>query len=331
MTLIDCPGFDDPKRTDKQTVGAILEYLEGSKPDCTQLHGIIYMLSITSTRVGGIDKCNMSMFRELCGKDFYSNVILCTSHWDELQNVAEGLDREDNLRTNDDFWGLLAAKNSPLRRVAANGLAPGTPSYNRKMQGFTVLEGDADKEIIIEIAQNHYPRMLCAQEEMAEGRSIEDTSALREINVWHHFLQQQRYMMGQLQGARETYEHRLKQGKRDREQELLNIAQELSQQQQEDAMKLAREREEHDFQMRKLQEQTSGRDSSAGVIDASGLPRRSERVVSNKRKQEHEKTMEDLRGQLDLVKDQSRKKRHTRARQTAAQCRRRHRNKPQCG
>jgi len=54
------------------------------------------------------------MFRNLCGQQVLGNVFLTTTQWSNV-NPAEGEVREDSLR-NEDFWGGLIAKGATLQR-----------------------------------------------------------------------------------------------------------------------------------------------------------------------------------------------------------------------
>jgi len=138
------------------------------------------MSNICNHRVGGTDRRNIAMFQRLCGMDFYPNVVLGTTHWDELENVEVGYQRLEELRTNPDFWGQFADKGSKLKRINRN-----------------------EMQIVLEIAWNHHPRLLHAQEEMRQGLKPAETSAAREADVWNFYFDHQRQRFDETRQRRE--------------------------------------------------------------------------------------------------------------------------------
>jgi hypothetical protein len=58
---------------------------------------------------------NLKMFRKLCGDEPLGNVILCTTFWGKV-DAATGAQREDELRTNREFWGSMIARGSRMVR-----------------------------------------------------------------------------------------------------------------------------------------------------------------------------------------------------------------------
>lgn len=241
ITLIDCPGFDDPSATDAETITAILTYLNTTYHQGKKLHGIIYMLNITNKRIRGIDRRNIAMFQRLCGVGFYPNVVLGTTHWDKLKNVSEGEDREKELMTNPQFWGDFANKGSKLRRIGINE---------------TGHNGDID--IVLEIARNHHPRVLHAQEEMNSGLTPSETSAAREVDVWNFFFEEQRRMFDELRQRRLSYREQIAQNRTQLEREFEEFEANLSKEDEELALQLARGKEEIEFQRNRLARRLNG-------------------------------------------------------------------------
>ncbi|KAJ8114629.1 hypothetical protein OPT61_g3545 [Boeremia exigua] len=113
--LIDTPGFDDSYRSNSEVVDAILAWLEQSYRSKNLLSGIIYLHRINSVRMQGNSLQNLRMFRKLCGNDVFKNVLLVTTFWDTV-NEAEGRAREEELSSNDEFWGMMIQKGSRMRR-----------------------------------------------------------------------------------------------------------------------------------------------------------------------------------------------------------------------
>ncbi|KAM7208148.1 P-loop containing nucleoside triphosphate hydrolase protein [Naviculisporaceae sp. PSN 640] len=104
--LIDTPGFDDTSRTDTEILREIATWLERSYDADIKLAGIVYLHRIQDNRVGGSGVKNIQVFRELCGTEALSSVVLATTMWDALaKEKAE--EREQELKTKPEFWGTL--------------------------------------------------------------------------------------------------------------------------------------------------------------------------------------------------------------------------------
>lgn len=58
------------------------------------------------------------MFRCLCGNNFFSNVFLVTTFWDELKDVDTGEKRERELLKKPDWWGEMKSNGSHIRRFS---------------------------------------------------------------------------------------------------------------------------------------------------------------------------------------------------------------------
>ncbi|KAH7400673.1 P-loop containing nucleoside triphosphate hydrolase protein [Phaeosphaeria sp. MPI-PUGE-AT-0046c] len=113
--LIDTPGFDDSYRSNDEIVETILQWLEKTYRARMLLSGIIYLHRISDARMQGSSLQNIRMFRRLCGLEALKNVILVTTFWDTV-SAAEGQRREQQLSTNDDFWGRMIKKGSKVKR-----------------------------------------------------------------------------------------------------------------------------------------------------------------------------------------------------------------------
>jgi hypothetical protein len=276
ITLIDCPGFDDPLATEAETITAILTYLNTTYHQGQKLHGIIYMLNITDKRIRGIDRRNIAIFQRLCGVGFYPNVVLGTTNWDQLKTVAEGEDREKELMTNPQFWGNLAKEGSKLRRIGING---------------TAHHGDMD--IVLEIARNHHARVLRAQEEMNSGLTPSETSAAREVDVWNFFLEEARRMSSELWQRRLSYQEQIAQNGAQRRRELEEVAANLSKEDEERALQLARDKEETEFQRKCLEKRLNGERDWAD----DNFTRHSQRLRDQQR-ENHQRRVQQLEEEL---------------------------------
>jgi hypothetical protein len=113
--LIDTPGFDDSYRSNEEIVEAILTWLEKSYRARKLLNGIIYLHRISDVRMQGSSLDDLRMFRKLCGFEALKNVLLVTTFWDKVSDI-EGRRREQELSSNEDFWGHMIQKGSKMGR-----------------------------------------------------------------------------------------------------------------------------------------------------------------------------------------------------------------------
>ncbi|KAL4065613.1 P-loop containing nucleoside triphosphate hydrolase protein [Scleroderma yunnanense] len=113
IVLVDTPGFDDTFVSDTQILRNIAEWLKTTYKRKVLLSGLLYFHRISDNRVAGTPLRNLNMFKELCGKDNFKNVVLVTTMWDEvLEDV--GLQREKELQ--DDFWRAMLRLGSATHR-----------------------------------------------------------------------------------------------------------------------------------------------------------------------------------------------------------------------
>jgi len=80
-----------------------------------KLTGIIYMHRIIDVRMNHGGMRNLAMFRKLCGPDPMKNVILATSFWAKV-TPKEGHDREQELRTQPEFWAEMIEEGAQTAR-----------------------------------------------------------------------------------------------------------------------------------------------------------------------------------------------------------------------
>lgn len=114
--FFDTPGFDDTYRGDADILIDIAQALSSSYRNQMKLTGIIYLHRIKDERMTNALMRNLTMFRSLCGDDAFKNVVLVTTFWDELPDLAKGEAREKMLVEVADWWGYMASKGSQVRR-----------------------------------------------------------------------------------------------------------------------------------------------------------------------------------------------------------------------
>ncbi|KAG2147594.1 P-loop containing nucleoside triphosphate hydrolase protein [Suillus clintonianus] len=113
VTLIDTPGFDDTSRSDTDILAMIGAYLSQTYEHGAKLAGIIYMHRISDFRMGGTNKRNFKMFRELCGESTLRNVLIVTNMWSEVASDL-GEIREKELENN--FFKAVLDKGARMLR-----------------------------------------------------------------------------------------------------------------------------------------------------------------------------------------------------------------------
>jgi hypothetical protein len=116
VSLIDTPGFDDTNRTDTDVLKDIAGTLTSLYAQQIKLSGIIYLHRITDVRLQGSALKNLSMFKKLCGDDFYPQTVLATTMWENLQGVAVGAGREQELLDRREWWGHMKQRGSTIFR-----------------------------------------------------------------------------------------------------------------------------------------------------------------------------------------------------------------------
>ncbi|KAF3809651.1 hypothetical protein GCG54_00012939 [Colletotrichum gloeosporioides] len=116
--LFDTPGFDDTRRGDGEILIDIAETLSASYKSKLKLSGIVYLHRIKDEKVSNGIQRNFDMFRYLCGDNFFSNVFLVTTFWDELKDNETGEKRERELLKKPDWWGEMKSKGSQIRRFS---------------------------------------------------------------------------------------------------------------------------------------------------------------------------------------------------------------------
>lgn len=162
LFLIDTPGFDDSTRSDTDILREVADWLSRSYQANIKLAGIIYLHRIGDPRMGGAAMKNLRMFRKLCGDQGLSSVVLATTFWSR-NPTSDELRREEELVSRDDFWGAMIRKGSTMFRQD-----DGTTSATK---------------IIQFILSKRYQFTLKIQEEMAGGKTLDETGAGQEVQA----------------------------------------------------------------------------------------------------------------------------------------------------
>lgn len=161
VILVDTPGFNDTERSDTEILTSLAEWMKESYSDDMFLSGIIYLHSISDTRMTNSSSKNLRMFRKLCGDDNLKNVVLATTKWG-ITPEADAYRRERELCREDGFWGTMIAAGSQIRRFE-NSTA-------------------SAKFLVEEILQSGETFMPQIQREVVDGKKLSDTDAGAYLN-----------------------------------------------------------------------------------------------------------------------------------------------------
>jgi len=117
IVFVDTPGFDDTYKTDFEILDLIAEWLQKTYKCDIKLAGILYLHAITNNRMTGTLRKNLKMFKQLCGADALSNVILVTTMWRDASE-DRALERQKELESI--FWKDMVTKGSKVFRYDDN-------------------------------------------------------------------------------------------------------------------------------------------------------------------------------------------------------------------
>ena len=140
-------------------------YDEGRK-----FSGILYLHNICEPKIGSSLQRQMAMFKKLCGPDPLKNVVVVTTFWDEVE-LDEGIQIETELKTRDNFFKALFEGKSKFVRFGKfpPGKIPKGPEF---LQPVTIVS----ELVALD------PVFLEMQKELAEGKTVEETSAVAELH-----------------------------------------------------------------------------------------------------------------------------------------------------
>jgi hypothetical protein len=157
---VDCPGFNDTRRSDTEVLAEIAkvlssQYLQSKK---LQLRGILYLRDISKTRMEGSDVKTLKLFTRLVGRKSFPHVVLVTTMWSRLGPNGQSSGERKEMELKEDFW----------REMIMDG------SY---VQRFTGTK-DSAEGIISQIIGDAEPVVLQIQHELIdEERRLAATSA----------------------------------------------------------------------------------------------------------------------------------------------------------
>lgn len=113
---MDTPGFNDTHKSEVEVLQDLASWLKSTYESNIRLNGIVYLHPIASPRIESSVIRNFKMFRQLCGKEALNSVVLATTFWSSLAE-ADGLSREQELRTRPELWGAMLSHGSIMKRL----------------------------------------------------------------------------------------------------------------------------------------------------------------------------------------------------------------------
>lgn len=175
--LVDTPGFDDTRISDEEVLSNIAFWLNVSYEANVRLSGIVYLHPMHKVRMGGSAHKNLRMFKQLCGEESLSSVILATNMWSKVSEEV-GKRREEELKKNKDMWADMISQGSVVFRH------DDTQESAMKIIDFILNQGRTT--------------VLSLQRQMnEEGMDLEETDAGREYR---------RDLESQIEGLEKTIE-----------------------------------------------------------------------------------------------------------------------------
>ncbi|KAF5356955.1 hypothetical protein D9756_006865 [Leucocoprinus leucothites] len=115
LVLVDTPGFGDIDIPDAKVFGMVLSWFKRIGLKRTDIStGVLYLYRITDNRIPGSVAANFRLFRKICGKEFYKQVILVTTMWPDSSDTAyeRYQKRETDLKEN--YWNTMMAGGSTV-------------------------------------------------------------------------------------------------------------------------------------------------------------------------------------------------------------------------
>ncbi|KAL8870259.1 MAG: hypothetical protein Q9174_003654 [Haloplaca sp. 1 TL-2023] len=189
VILVDTPGFNDTFLSDTDVLTILVDWLKESDKDKEwQFSGIIYLHSIQEPRMYGPSLENLRMFRRLCGTDNLKNVILTTTKWG-ITPEQDALAREEELCSNDEFWGLMIKAKSLVRRFD-----------DTQASASSLVE-----EVLRTGSESFTPQI---QHEIDEGKTLLQTEAGAYLN--QALLKQEKKYQDEVKALKEEQERALK-------------------------------------------------------------------------------------------------------------------------
>ncbi|EAU93487.1 hypothetical protein CC1G_12081 [Coprinopsis cinerea okayama7 len=116
VVLVDTPGFNDTHEDEAEILRRVSVWLASAYEAEMKVAGVIYLHDVSQKRMYGSTRLNLTMFQNLCGPNFFSKVVMATTHWDGI-NFNAGVEREAELRQN--YWSPILSQGGTIRRIVS--------------------------------------------------------------------------------------------------------------------------------------------------------------------------------------------------------------------
>ncbi|KAJ8124768.1 hypothetical protein O1611_g8872 [Lasiodiplodia mahajangana] len=123
IMLIDTPGFEDPARDNVDILKEITRHVKG-------VSGIIYLHRCTDSRLDGDRRLNFEIIKAICGTEFYSRVVICSTFWDQTSgapsrsHLTQHVDRMESLLNDPTAFGEVMKMGAEYREFWGNKEEP---------------------------------------------------------------------------------------------------------------------------------------------------------------------------------------------------------------
>ncbi|KAH9483483.1 hypothetical protein JR316_0002951 [Psilocybe cubensis] len=84
VMVVDTPGFDDTCTEDVQVLRKIATWLKKSYEERKTVAGVLYLHDISQDRFTGSVRKNLELFRRLCGREAFSQVVIVMTKGEKL-------------------------------------------------------------------------------------------------------------------------------------------------------------------------------------------------------------------------------------------------------
>jgi GTP-binding protein EngB required for normal cell division len=219
VILIDSPGFSDTNHSDSVILKKIADFLNELRYGNRKLSGIVYMYDITQQRMCGSSLSSLELFRELCGEDFYKNVVFVTNKWHKVSK-DEGNSRLNELKETDRFFGFMLRRGARIVNYGVDMLfdqivmtimenkAGDTKLIKELVAGKKLSETDAGKvasEEVRKLKESHKKEIEDIKKQLKEEKDKEVIELLKKAEE-----EAQEKMDRAIEEERELREHQMK-------------------------------------------------------------------------------------------------------------------------
>ncbi|KAI6013516.1 hypothetical protein EDC04DRAFT_695681 [Pisolithus marmoratus] len=158
--LLDTPGFDNMRISEKQVLGMVSKSLAKAHKDRRVfISAVLFFYPITDNRLHWTPLKHLRLFQKLCGEEAMAQTGLVTTMWDEID---EGVGNERMAALQSNYWRFMITQGSKTYRFSNTG--------------------DAARELLQEVVskgQERYNSML--RQEISELKTYKEIVAAQKL------------------------------------------------------------------------------------------------------------------------------------------------------